>query len=186
MELTALQFSGYRTNDNNSGVVVKFRSKIASVAVATITSVGLFPAAAHAEVSRRQNVPMTLNGSTLSSQLNLTFHAGDCTEWGLNDQLSHHVAGVDLTLLDGSGDVEVHWHGVTRTQASFSADVWHAWFIFKSSAGVTLLSTQNNRLDSPGLDPTNAADTEFDRSQVLRMNPGNFGAISLVDYYGDC
>jgi hypothetical protein len=167
-------------------VAVKIRNKIASVAVAVVASMGILPTAAHADVGSRANVPVTLSGTTLSSVLNVSFGAGDCHEWGQDYFPYHNTSAVYLNLLDTFGDVQLTWFGVTRTDHSWSTDVWHGWFVFKDSAGNVLLSTQNSKLNSPNMDPTAGNDTEFSRTQTLFMNPTLFTSITRVDYFGDC
>jgi hypothetical protein len=184
--LRALSLFARRSHDNSSEVAVKIRNKIAGVAVAVIAGVGLFPVAAQAATGRRLYVPLTLNGSTKFAWNNSTFTAGDCTQWGRDYPNFHNPSYYELTLLDAAGDVQVHWHGVTRTDASWTADVWHQWFIFHDAANNVYLSTESRKLDSPPMDPTYAGDTEFDRYQTFTINPNVFSSITYVDVWGDC
>jgi hypothetical protein len=152
------------------------------VAVSVVAGVGLLPSAAHAERSRRVDVPVTLTGNQLTSTLNDSFKAGDCIEWG-KDIVPSTPSSVTLTLLDTNGDVSVDWHGHMWTDASFSGDVWHQWFYFKNSAG-TVLATVSG-LDGPVMFTTNPP-YDFHRFENVFINPFDFAQITKVDWWGDC
>jgi hypothetical protein len=163
-------------------VAVKIRSKIASVAVVVIASVGLWPAAAQAERSRRVDVPVVHTGLQAVSNLSLTFHAGSCTEYS-RDPVYGGVSSVTLTLRNPFGDVTVDWHGYVSTSITATADVWHAWFEFKNSDGV-LVATVNG-FDGPNMEPSGLT-YDFHRIKSIHMNEITFSQITKVDWWGDC
>jgi hypothetical protein len=153
-----------------------------SAAFTAVAGLALLPSVAHAETSRRVDVPVvhTLSGNqlVLSSALSpsQTFTAGDCTEWS--------GSFLTLTLTDGDfGDVNVHWKGRVSTNRTFSHDVWHARFDLKDSSGNVL--TTIGGLDGPDMVYTGGI-YEFDRGASTRMSPSEFLAVAKVDWWGDC
>ena len=161
---------------------MKLRRKIAGVAALVVACVGLWPAAAHAERSRRVDVAVVHSGLQAVSNLSATFHAGSCTEYAV-DPISGGRSSVTLTLLNPYGDVTVDWHGYVSTSITATADVWHAWFLFKNSDGVVVATVSG--FDGPNMIPSGLT-YSFHRIKSIHLNEFTFFDIKKVDWWGDC
>jgi hypothetical protein len=161
---------------------MKISTKIASFVAVIIAGVGLSPAAAHAAVGKRLDVPVVRTGLKAVSTLDVVLDAGSCTEWNFAP-VSRGRSTVTLTLLNPFGNATVDWHGFVQTSTTFTNDVWHARFDFKTSDGAVVATATG--LDGPGMVPEGLT-YDFHRFKSIFVNEISFFQITKVDWSGDC
>jgi hypothetical protein len=162
-----------------------FKFRLSSTLVLAISSVVAVSAPAGAATGSFTNAPFFFDGAGGGKTvLPQTIVAGDCREIGANQWPTYDTATVALTPTAtplGEPVYQVTWTAALYTVSSWSGDVWHGTWNFKTASGALVFSQQ---FDFPGMWPNNGY-TTYDQA-ITHITQAQFNSIASVDWLGDC